>query len=246
MPNFNIRNLKKNKVYLHIIDFFVTNISAGKIPYGVPLYTEQEMTEKFNVSRPTLREALRVLEFLDIITVERRNGITVNYPTELHGYNPLLYLMQFDRITDIELFELRQAIETLSAQNAALCRTDEDLQELRSILKAMEDFIAQPEIDSITFSELDFKFHNKVTECSGNKLFSRLLETFSMALQEQLEETIRSQREHLLVLLEHKDIVDCIAKRDSTGAFDKMRQHLINASRSINPSQNPKSIVIPK
>ena len=63
------------------------------------------------VSRPTLREALRVLEFLGIATVAPRRGILINQPRDSEGYLPLLSVLLFERITDRELFELRQALQ---------------------------------------------------------------------------------------------------------------------------------------
>ena len=117
--------IRSQKAYRTIVRTIVGLIARGELEYGNRLYNEQELMAMLGVSRPTLREALRVLEFLGIATVAPRRGILINQPQDSEGYLPLLSVLLFERITDRELFELRiQASEhfevALSIDNAAL------------------------------------------------------------------------------------------------------------------------------
>lgn len=231
MAGLVLEPVKDNKAYLQIVNYIVHQISTGKLDYGQTLYTEQELTKSLNVSRPTLREALRVLEFLGIITVKRRNGIQINSPADIKGYSPLLYLMLFDKINDVELFELREAIQTSMVQSAAMYRTDEDLARLRDNLEEMEQLISLPDIDPGQFADIDNRFHSNVMRCAGNLLCVRLMDTLSETLRLQSEETNRSLKSYLMVFQEHRLIYDCIEKRDGASAYEHMRNHLKGAGQ---------------
>ena len=64
-----VPTIKKEKAYLRIVDTVMDLIAQGKVGYDDHFYTEQELLTMLGVSRPTLREALRVLEFLGVATV---------------------------------------------------------------------------------------------------------------------------------------------------------------------------------
>jgi len=89
----------REKSYLRIVGTIMDMIAQGKVQYGDRLYNEQELVAMLGVSRPTLREALRVLEFLGVATVVPHKGITINRPSETGGYLPLLYILSFEKTT---------------------------------------------------------------------------------------------------------------------------------------------------
>ena len=128
----------REKAYLRIVGTIMDMIAEGKVQYGERLYNEQELVEMLGVSRPTLREALRVLEFLGIVTAVPHRGITINKPQQTGGYLPLLYMLAFEKTTGKELFQLRQALQLESAAQAAANRTPEGVQALREVLAKME------------------------------------------------------------------------------------------------------------
>ena len=74
MDNLNLKPVKNKKAYMQIIEEIIRLLNENKIEYGDKLYSEPELTSMLNVSRPTLREALRVLEFLGIVTVSPRKS----------------------------------------------------------------------------------------------------------------------------------------------------------------------------
>ena len=91
----------REKSYLRIVGTIMDMIAQGKVQYGDRLYNEQELVAMLGVSRPTLREALRVLEFLGIATVVPHKGITISKPNESGGYLPLLYILAFEKTAPI-------------------------------------------------------------------------------------------------------------------------------------------------
>ena len=215
----------REKSYLRIVDTVMEMIENGQVQYGERLYNEQELVNMLGVSRPTLREALRVLEFLGVVTVVPHKGISINKPNQIRGYLPLLYILSFEKTTGKELFQVRQALQLESAAQAAIHRTPEDVQALRQLLVQMEEKIAA---SGEEFAQTDDMFHQKLLEISGNRLMCKLMETIHPMIRNQLDERIRrlpmEKREK--TVLTHRRIVDYVEAGDDIMARQAMYEHL--------------------
>ena len=220
----------REKSYLRIVGTIMDMIAQGKVQYGDQLYNEQELVAMLGVSRPTLREALRVLEFLGIATVVPHKGISINRPSETGGYLPLLYILAFEKTTGKELFELRQALQLEMVSLAATTRTAEDVQALRDMISQME---AQKAAGADVLSRLDDEFHQKLLEISGNRLVCKLMDTIRPMIRQQLAGHIQnetlSHRDQTIA--DHKRIVECIAQGDGAAARQAMYLHLTDSRR---------------
>lgn len=220
----------REKTYLRIVDTVMDMIAQGKVQYGDRFYNEQELMTMLSVSRPTLREALRVLEFLGVATVVPHKGISINRPSQNGGYLPLLYILMFEKTTGKELFQLRQAMQLEMAALAAVNRTEADLQELRALVHQMDtQKNAAPEV----FSQLDDAFHKKLMEISGNRLVCKLMDTIHPMLHHQLTSHIRNLSLELRnkTVADHTRIVDCLEQGDSVAAHHAMYDHLTESRR---------------
>lgn len=220
----------REKTYLRIVGVIMDMIAEGKVQYGDRLYNEQELMEILDVSRPTLREALRVLEFLGIATVVPHKGISINKPSQDGGYLPLLYILSFEKTTNKELFELRQALQLEMVVLAAAHCTWGDIQMLRNLITQMEN---QKIADHVTMSRLDDEFHQKILRVAGNRLICKLMETIRPMIREQLER--HTQNETIYdregTIADHKRIVDCLERGDGAGARQAMYMHLAASRR---------------
>jgi len=228
--NKSISAIKKEKSYLKIVDTVMELIAQNKVVYDDHFYTEQELIAMLGVSRPTLREALRVLEFLGIATVTPHKGISINRPTDQGGYLPLLYILTFEKTTDRELFELRQAMQLEMTALAAQRRTEEDLQRLYELVAQMKQ---EKTTDAEIFSQLDYAFHQQIILASGNRLVGKLMDTIAPMIRQQLTDHIRNESvEHRDQTLDyHRQIVEKIEARDSDAARQAMYEHLTDSRR---------------
>ena len=215
----------REKAYLRIVGKIMDMVADGTVQYGDRFYNEQELMEMLGVSRPTLREALRVLEFLGVATVVPHNGISINRPSQTGGYLPLLYMLSFEKTTGKELFQLRQALQMESAAQAAINRTAQGVRELRALVDQMEDkkFASDEE-----FTQLDATFHQKVLEVSGNRLMYKLMETIHPMICNQMAEHIRKLPVEKCewTATAHRRIVDHIESGDEYMARQAMYEHL--------------------
>jgi GntR family transcriptional repressor for pyruvate dehydrogenase complex len=228
MDNLNLKPVKNKKAYMQIIEEIIRLLNENKIEYGDKLYSEPELTSMLNVSRPTLREALRVLEFLGIVTVSPRKGIRINKPESTKSYMPLIYVLMFEKTSDLELFELRRSIQMSMVELAAEKRTEEDLKVLEEIIKMNKEHIG----DNLDiFAKIDYDFHMQIVKCSGNSLCYKLMETLNILMRKQFYEITYNlpldKRDRIVNY--HTKIFESIRDRKPDEAIDYMCKHMERA-----------------
>ena len=220
----------RKKSYLRIVDTVMEMIENGQVQYGDRFYNEPELVSMLGVSRPTLREALRVLEFLGVVTVVPHKGISINKPSQIRGYLPLLYIFSFEKTTGRELFQLRQAMQLEMVALAAENRTEEQVEQMRDLIDRMEENKYE---DVGMLSMLDDEFHQKLLEASGNRLVCKLMETIRPMIRDQLADHIRnesiSHRDQTIA--HHRRIVECVEAGDPMAARQAMFDHLGDSRR---------------
>ncbi|QEK12911.1 FadR family transcriptional regulator [Crassaminicella thermophila] len=228
MQKLDIKPVKNKKAYFQIIETLINLIINGQLEYGEKLYNEAELMEILNVSRPTLREALRVMEFLDIVTVAPRKGIVINDPKDNKEYFPLIYILTFEKTSKRSLFELRRSIELEMVGFAALRGTKEDFITLKNTLDEMNRL---PKDDIKSFTKLDHTFHMNILSCAKNELCYKLLHTLETLIYGQLEEIDQTltYEEKENALKKHNLIYQAIINRDAKLAREIMKEHLDHA-----------------
>ena len=225
MDKLSFTPIKNKKTYLQIVDKILTMVYEGELEYGDKLFSEPELIKMLNVSRPTLREALRVLEFLGIVSIGTRSGITINNPQDNINYLPLIYAMLFEKPTNTDLFELRRAIQVEAAGLAALRHTEEDRKILRDIVLKTE---ANMKSDHTFFSQLDYDFHLAVVNASKNVLSVKLMQTLGELMRRQLLDIIEELKieNRSRTLKYHTAICNAIISKDETKSRRIMEEHL--------------------
>lgn len=149
-------------------------IVRGDLVPGEMLPPEVQLMEQFGVSRPTLREAFRILESELLIIVRRgsRGGAQVLAPdpSVAAGYVGVLLQIQGTTINDV--YQARMISEPACARLLAQARTEQDLEEFRQIIKELEAELAADETfvpDPATWTRLTSRFHELILERCGNR-----------------------------------------------------------------------------
>ncbi len=149
-------------------------IVRGELHPGETLPAESQLMEQFGVSRPTLREAFRILEAETLISVRRgsRGGARVVAPDASVAARYVGLLLQMQGATINDVYEARMISEPPCARLLALHRTDEDIEKLTRVVDELEAEVAarKPFIpDPYTWSNLTYRFHALILEGCGNK-----------------------------------------------------------------------------
>jgi GntR family transcriptional repressor for pyruvate dehydrogenase complex len=199
-------------------------IDKQKLPAGSRLPGEFELIDQLQVSRSVLREALARLQGLGLVDVQRGRGAFVADGGMLASCVRLL--QSAVAISPRELLsyaELRTAIEIQAVRQAAELATDEDVAELEQVLAELvsED---RPYAELL---EIDFRFHRKLIDMSGNVLMKNLLEVIFEFVLAQMVRTTPSPRENQLGRKLHQEIVAAVKARDPNAAEQAMRLHML-------------------
>lgn len=215
---------KPRKTYEQIITHIREDISSGKLQPGDRLPPEVDLARSLGVSRPTVREALKVLEALNVL--ESSTGPTGGtFVKPLDGAGVADYLMDsisllldVQELTLEELWAARGAIEIPVAGMAALKRTEQDLAVLRGIIESDEhrDFHAY-------FP--DITFHTTIAKASRNRLLSLFMLSIHTTIKALAEHYVLPEAKQVSQD-QHRLIYEAILDQDEALARLYMEEHL--------------------
>lgn len=158
-----------------LIDALGGRIVAGTYAAGARLTTDRIEAE-FGLSRTVVRETLRVLESMGLVSARRSVGITVREKSDWHVYDPRLIRWRLAGPYRAEqlatLTELRLAIEPQAARAASRNASADQRAELVRLADLLERTGSKADLDA--FLDYDVAFHTLVLEASGNEMFASL------------------------------------------------------------------------
>ncbi|QHI97555.1 FCD domain-containing protein [Xylophilus rhododendri] len=215
-----------DRVYAGVLDAILRGEAAesGKLP------TEGDLALRFNVSRPTVREALARLRSDGVIASRRGSGSHVIRPPGA----PSAAVTPIRSIADIErYYAFRCCVESGAAAAAAEFRDQRDLDSIRQALEALSSTASGGPSEI----ERDIEFHLAIARASHNPFFVATLET-SVAPIRQLMELPRSfdddgEDRARQVQAEHLAIVEAIERQSQGDAVEATKAHVMNAKRRI-------------
>ena len=192
-------------------------IVGGELAPGERLPAEGELIERYEVSRPVLREAVRVLAAKGLVVSRQRAGAIVQPKGEWHLLDPdvLYWTIQTRPAPEFMgmLMHVRQVFEPGAAALAARAATDA---QLAGIAQAYEGMAAAREPDQRI--EADLAFHRRIAEATGNELMAYIGNMLSLALRESIQLSSGLPGTHALSLPRHKAILTALQARDAAGA----------------------------
>lgn len=211
-------------------------ILDGSISPGERLPSERNMMEMMHRSRPTIREAMRMLERDGYIkTYSGSSGAVVQELTIDNAVQSLENIMRFQHLNMENVLEFRRMTESIAAELAARRRTEEDLQKLKDILENTEKTLGNPD----KFILCDLQFHLAVADASKNTMYTIMLQVCRDMIGEALKNVLakgnRSEQaeRYPRILKVHKLIYQTISDGQTDRAFQAMSQHLMDAERDI-------------
>ena len=150
-------------------------IVSGKLSEGDSLGHEPELVERFGVSRPSLREALRILEAEGLITVVRGmlGGIIVHEPDERMTARTAALVLQARNVSLADVYEARTLLEPTAVRVIAAMRSRQAaVAELQQLVKHEVRVILEPE----AFGPANARFHERLVALAGNQTLSIVAE----------------------------------------------------------------------
>jgi DNA-binding GntR family transcriptional regulator len=211
MPANSRRSGDASPLHERIYETLRAEVISGQRKPG-ELLSEAELARSWGVSRSPIREALRQLEQHDLVRWAPRRGATVARLT-VAGLR--------------DIYEVREALESLSAGLAAERGSPADLAKMRELATEVEQ--AQDEGDYLRAIMLDDEFHRLMASTTRNRMLEsqsgRVLDRVIMARMMVREEPGRTQE----IVHEHQGILDALGQRDAKKAAELAALHVRNA-----------------
>src|SRR5690625_2891443 len=183
------KKIKKKKKYEEVLDQIKHLLITRKIKVGQRLPNEMELSEMMNISRSSLREALKILSIIGIIESKAGEG-TIIKQAQPENLQIIMSLVAISKGLDTnELFEVRIILENAAANLAAKRRSEENLHEIHKILVEMDKHYLNQDTEAQIYH--DFLFHQAIVNASKNRMLVTLTEIIADLLGEQIETTRR-------------------------------------------------------
>jgi GntR family transcriptional regulator, transcriptional repressor for pyruvate dehydrogenase complex len=223
-----------------LVDFVVerlrTLIESGLLKSGDPVPPEAELGAQLGVSRTVVREAVKRLQTVGLVTVRRGIGTYVAGPHELANCIQLMRTaMTLSAGELVRLIEFREALEVYAARQAAHLATPADVAALESLCKGLED----ERQDFAATMQVDLKLHLRMVEICGNPLMRSALEILQEFILEGMRRTRPQPQQWPLSKRIHKAMIDAIRNGDANAAETAIREHmrlLIRRLHRLGPS----------
>ncbi|MDI3508196.1 MAG: GntR family transcriptional regulator, transcriptional repressor for pyruvate dehydrogenase complex [Clostridiales bacterium] len=216
-----IQPIKKSNVSEQVYEQLKRQLLNGEWKQGDKIPSENELAEAFNVSRVTVRHAIQKLTALGLIETRVGEGSFVKEVKPGVYMNAIIPLAYLGENSTLEVLEFRYVIESESVGLAAERATQEDIAELKEILKNMEEV----KEDTKLFSEADLRFHFKIAQITKNSL---IIETYNI-LNDVLKTAMTDIVKRLgfkLGIYYHTKLVEAIEHHDSEQAKKIMKEHV--------------------
>lgn len=210
-------------LHARVLEQLGTAICDGRPSSGTVLFID-DLAETYEVSRPVIREVLRVLASMGLVESRRRVGICIRPASEWNVFDPQVIrwrLASGNRLGQLRsLTELRTAVEPQAAALAALRATPHQASDLIGL--AAKLWAAGTAGDEASFLRLDIEFHAQVLACSGNEMFVKLQELVAEVLTGRTHYHLMPHYPQDEALQLHADVAQAIQRGDADRARSAM------------------------
>ncbi|MGU8350397.1 FadR/GntR family transcriptional regulator, partial [Clostridium perfringens] len=210
--------VKNMKVYEQVVDQIKEMVRVGQIKKGDKLPTERVMAEELQVSRTSIREAMRALEVVGLIESRQGAGNYIREEFDDVLLEPLSIVFMLQNGTNKDIFELREVLELSTIFLSVMRISDEELKKLGELVERFKT--SRDEEENV---KIDSEFHSIIVKGANNVLITNLLEGVSELVDKFISEGRRAilsdERNRGKLLDFHEKIYLAIKNRDAYSAY---------------------------
>lgn len=229
-----------------VFEGLLEQVINGTYPPGSALPPENDLAASSDVSRLTVREALKKLQAQNVVQVRRGLGTYVNPSAQ---WTDLQAIIRFASAAadspdvSLGLLEIRRMVETGAAELAALHATDEDLARMEAANAALQAAHDARDLDAVTAADL--AFHDAVFRASANPFVPVILGPLSQLLYAMRRETSSFLEVQKHAIAHHALVLEAIRTRNPEVARKAMQAHINQTyddyEHFIHPEKQPRS-----
>ncbi len=220
---------KQTKVFQDVVAQIQDAIFDGRLKTGDTLPSERQLKEMFNISRGTLREALRVLEQKGLIEIKLGvgGGSVVKDLNADQVSEGLALLIRSQKVSLNHLAEFREDVEGIVAAHAAKRRTKEDILQLYKLLEAARNCVEGGTSQRNAFIDIDKKIHMTLAQVAKNPVYISVLHSVHENIHRYYDRFLSMDERELRE--NHQDLCDlvkAVEKRQADHARRLARSHV--------------------
>lgn len=222
------RASKSQRIVTQIRQLFID----GELKVGERLPPERELASIFNVSRTSVREAIKTLAALDLVAIKKGSGVFVKeamLDSYINNFVDSLVISQ-DEVR--MLFEIRKVLETQAAAWAAQRATDSEITELNGLIMEVKSYKPKM-IGGEVVREYDKKFHSTIIRMSHNEVLARIISGMFDVLDKVRIKTAVMPGRAAQSINDHSAIAEAIALRDPERAMTAMYNHIESVEKTL-------------
>lgn len=216
---------RRSRVSQQVVTKICQSIRHGVYRTGDQLPPERELAEQLQVSRPSLREALRVLEMTGILESRHGGGTFILDLVPFGVVSPLSLLLETTGDAVGDLWEMRIIFEPAIAARAAVRARPDSIAALTELVARLHDSVISNAPDDALI-QIDRDFHIALAKASGNKVALRVLTLIAELLTEGRRHFITSDERRDRAYQAHRRILDALVSHDPAAARTAMLEHL--------------------
>ncbi len=221
--------MKENKMLSQsVADNILSMITIEKrFCVGDKLPNELDLAEELNVSRTTLREAIRTLVALDILEIQRGKGtyIKENAFKKQQDLEQLLNI----KVNAKDLYEMRLIFEPEAAYYAALRATDSEIKRIIEFGKRVEKEISNHQ----DRTDDEHSFHKAIAQATHNEFMNKLMPILYQAISKGVYLSLQSDKAIEDTINDHRMIMEFLEQRNAEGAKNAMKIHIMHAMKEL-------------
>jgi GntR family transcriptional repressor for pyruvate dehydrogenase complex len=217
--------IKKRRLSEYAIDQLRKFIVNNNLEEGSKLPSERELVDKLQISKGSIREALRILEITGLVDVRPGKGIFVRHLTG-DLIVPLSSWVTRNKEEIYKHFEARLILEPEVAALAARRITKEYINRIEQNILLQKSY---PETEVVSIISADIEFHRLVAEAAKNETISMLMNSLAKISFHGWKAALRVEGRNESAVQEHTQLLNFLAKRDEDGARTAMREHMLRS-----------------
>ena len=224
-------HLNRRRLYQQMADDIEKQILNGILIAGEKLPGENDLAEKYGVSRNVVREALKALKENGLVRIQTGKGTYVSQVTTKPISQALgrLFLANSDKFSVNHFYEVRCMLEPACSRLAAERATDEDVRKIVSTIHNME----LNQNDTAGWSNADLDFHLAIAVSAHNPLVLSIMEPLTDSLRKVISVGHEDPQGSIYGLEAHHAILNAIQQRDPEAAEKNMLEHLIDSQARV-------------
>ena len=220
---------KQTKVFQDVVAQIQEAILDGRLKAGDTLPAERQLKSMFNISRGTLREALRVLEQKGLIEIKLGvgGGSVVKEVNADQVSESLALLIRLQKVSLNHLAEFREDVEGIVAAHAAKRCTEADILQLKELLKQARIYIDQGASQRNAFIEIDKQIHMTLAAVAQNPIYISVLHSVHDNIHRYYEQYLSMEEPELEENYQDLcDLVNLVEKGQADKARELARDHV--------------------